>query len=171
MTDFAGRSIHGVPRQARRQAEQPVLEIDGDVRRPCALTPEALAGLPRHRFLDAYRNPDNPNLPASDWSGIPLSAVVELAAPAPDAAWVRISAGPYATVVALADADSVLLCDGIDGAPIPAEQGGPWRLVKPDDRYFTSVKWVDRITISIDKPDNSAERIARARQRARDARA
>lgn len=170
MADFAGRSIHGVPRQARRQAEQPVLSIDGDVEQPCALTPADLADLPRHRFLDAYRNPDNPNLPASDWSGIPLSVVIELADPAMGAAWVRISAGPYATVVALAEAERVLLCDQIDGLPIPAEQGGPWRLVKPDDRYFTSVKWVDRITLSIDEPDNSAERIARARQRARDAR-
>ena len=170
MADYAGRSIHGVPRQARRQAEQPILAIDGDVQQPCALTPVDLAGLPRHRFLDAYRNPDNPNLPASDWSGMPLNTVVDFASPAPGAAWVRISAGPYATVVALAEAGSVLLCDALNGEPIPAEQGGPWRLVKPDDRYFTSVKWVDRITLSIDEPDNSAERIARARQRARDAR-
>jgi DMSO/TMAO reductase YedYZ molybdopterin-dependent catalytic subunit len=169
--DFAGRSIHGVPRYARQQAEHPVLLLEGDVRAPRSLNPVDLAELPRHPFLEQYHNPDNLLVPASNWSGMTLRAIIDLAEPSPEAGWIHVSAGPYATVVAMADADAVLLCDGLDDAPIPAERGGPWRLVKPDDRYFTSVKWVDRITVSIERPDNSSERIAQARQRARDANA
>ena len=169
--DFAGRSIHGVPRYARQQAEHPVLLLEGEVRVPRSLLPDDLVELPRVSFLEQYHNPDNLYLPASNWSGMPLRAIIDLAGPNPEAGWIHISAGPYATVVAMPDADDVLLCDGLDDIPIPAERGGPWRLVKPDDPYFTSVKWVDRITVSIAEPDNSAERIAQARQRARDAKA
>ena len=169
--DFAGRSIHGVPRHARKQAEHPVLLLEGDVRAPRSFLPGDLVELPRVSFLEKYHNPDNQLLPASNWSGMTLRAIIDLAEPNPAAGWIHVSAGPYATVVAMADADAVLLCDGLDDAPIPAERGGPWRLVKPDDRYFTSVKWVDRITVSIEQPDNSAVRIAHARQRARDAKA
>jgi len=169
--DFAGRSIDGVPRYARQQAEHPMLLIDGDVRSPRSLLPGDLAELPRYSFLEQFHNPDNIYLPASSWSGMTLRAIIELAEADPEAGWIQVSAGPYATVVVMQDVDAVLLCDGLDDAPIPAERGGPWRLVKPDDRYFTSVKWVDRITVSIKEPDNSAERIAQARQRARDAKA
>src|SRR5215204_5191318 len=134
--DFAGRSIHGVPRYARQQAEHPVQIIDGDVRSPQSLLPGDLAELPRFSFLEQFHNPDNSYLPASSWSGMTLRAIIELAEPDSEAGWIHVSAGPYATVVAMPDVDAVLLCDGLDDAPIPAERGGPWRLVKPDDRYF-----------------------------------
>jgi DMSO/TMAO reductase YedYZ molybdopterin-dependent catalytic subunit len=100
-----------------------------------------------------------------------LSEIIALVNPGDDARWIRISAGPYATVVRMEDASRVILCDRIGNAPIPVENGGPWRLLRLDAIYNTSVKWVDTLTLSAEEPDNSGERIARARQHARDAKA
>jgi DMSO/TMAO reductase YedYZ molybdopterin-dependent catalytic subunit len=166
---FAGRTVHGVPKYAREQAERPRLRIDGLVASMREFSLEELDHLPRVRFLDSVPEESREFLPTTNWSGIPLRAIVDLASPDPSAAWIRISSGPYATVVALADAEKVLLCDRLDDMPIPAEQGGPWRLVRPDTRYFTSVKWVDTVTLSAEEPDNSAERIIEARRHAREA--
>jgi DMSO/TMAO reductase YedYZ molybdopterin-dependent catalytic subunit len=166
---FAGRTVHGVPKYAREQAERPRLRIDGLVASAREFFLEDLDHLPRVRFLDAVPEESREFLPATNWSGIPLRNVVDLASPDPEAAWIRISSGPFATVIALADADKVLLCDRLDDSPIAMEQGGPWRLVRPDARYFTSVKWVDTVTLSAEEPDNSAERIIQARRHAREA--
>jgi hypothetical protein len=52
---------------------------------------------------------------------MPLRAIVGPAEPNPEAGWIQVSAGTYATVVAMSDVDAVLLCDILDDLPIPAE--------------------------------------------------
>jgi DMSO/TMAO reductase YedYZ molybdopterin-dependent catalytic subunit len=63
-----------------------------------------------------------------------------------------------------------MLADRLDGEPIDVTQGGPWRLVIPEERLCNSVKWVDAVEFSLDTPNNSAARIAQARTRAREKR-
>jgi len=169
MTMNAGRSIHGAPEHARKQAANPILTIDGSVARACRLTPGQISALPHHRFLDLAVDREATFLPETDWSGVTLDDLLALAEPLENAMWARVSAGPYAFVVPQSQFASTLLCDRIGDALIPVEKGGPWRLVNPDARYNMSVKWVDRLTLTEEEPDNSAERIAVARQRARDA--
>lgn len=167
----AGRSIHGAPEHARRQAKNPVLTIEGLVARACRLTPAQIDVLPHFRFLDLQVNREETFLPETDWSGVTLEDLLSLAEPLDDARWARVSAGPYAFVIPRDQFATTLFCDRLGADPIPVEKGGPWRLVNPDARYNMSVKWVDRLTLSAEEPDNSAERIAQARQRARDAKA
>ena len=126
-----------------------MLILEGDVHTPRSLLPGDLAPLPRYSFLE-HITILTTSISAIQLVGHAIRAIIDLAEPNQEAGWIHVSAGPYATVVSMSDAEAVLLCDGLDDASIPAERGGPWRLVKPDDRYFTSVKWVDRITISID---------------------
>lgn len=171
MTVYAGRSIHGVPRHAQAQAADPVLRVTGLVARELALNPDDLAAMTRQPYLGALNCVEGGNLPETDWAGLTLAEIVALAGPHPEARYVRVSAGPYAVPVALADAATVLVCDRLAGEPLAVENGGPWRLVAPGTRYFTSVKWVDRLDLTADEPDNSAERIAGARARAREAKA
>lgn len=165
----AGRSIHGAPEHARRHAANPLLAIEGLVACECRLTPEQIAALPHRRFLDLEVNRAATFLPETDWSGVTLEDLLSEAEPLEDAKWVRVSAGPYAFVVPREQFASTLLCDQLSDAPVPLEKGGPWRLVNPVASYNMSVKWVDRLTLTAEEPDNSAERIAIARQRARDA--
>ena len=44
-----------------------------------------------------------------------------------------------------------VLADRIDGQPLPADHGGPLRLVVSRQLGYKSVKWVDRIEVT-DKP-------------------
>lgn len=165
----AGRSIHGAPKHARDQAARPVLTIDGLVAQVRHLSLEEFAVMPHRRFLDLEIDRETTFLPETDWVGVTLDKVLAITEPLPAANWARISAGPYAFVVPRSQFASTLLCDRIGDERIPVEKGGPWRLVNPDARYNMSVKWVDRLTLTEEEPDNSAERIAQARQRARDA--
>ncbi len=172
MTDssrFAGRSIHGVPKHAKEQAAHPTLPISGCVRIPLALTPEQTRGLPRTAISDVpigadYRGPDDP----PPWVGVLLTDLIAPAQPNADAVWILIGAGPYTVAAPITTADRIVLCDDLRGDPIAPEAGGPWRLWFADRSYNMGVKWVDRIEITRDEPDHSAERIAEARQRARD---
>jgi DMSO/TMAO reductase YedYZ molybdopterin-dependent catalytic subunit len=171
VTRYAGRTANGIPRMAQTHAANPTLRIGGLVGRPLDLVPAELEILPRVPYLGELSCVEGGNVPQVNWAGIRLSDLVALADPVPEARFVCVKAGPYGVPVALEDAAGVLLCDRLDDAPLSVENGGPWRLVVPGSRYFTSVKWVDNLEITAEAPDNSAERIARARARARGARA
>src|SRR4051812_6606702 len=168
MVLYAGRTANGIPPMARALAENPQLRISGLVAVPRSLTPADLASIPRYPYIGELSCVEGGNLPLINWAGIKLSDLIAVVQPTPNARFVRVSAGPYGVPVAFADAESVLLCDRLDNAPLLVEHGGPWRLVVPRTRYFTSVKWVDQLELTADLPDNSAERIAQARARARE---
>ncbi len=170
MTRYAGRTANGIPRQARAHAEHPVLRIDGLVTQPRDLTPTDIDTLPHVPYTGSVSCLEGGNMPTRNWSGVRLSDIIAIAGVAAAARYVRVSAGPYGVPVAIADAGSVLLCDRIAGEPIGVEQGGPWRLVVPGRLHYTSVKWVDRLELTADEPDDSASRLAAARARARERR-
>ena len=46
---------------------------------------------------------------------------------------------------------TTLLADALDGVPLPADHGGPIRLVIPTQLGYKNVKWVVRLEIT-DKP-------------------
>lgn len=171
MTRPAARTVNGIPRQARRHAENPVLRVDGLVARPRHLAPTEFGALPHILYYGAVSCLESGDRPKRNWSGVRLADLIAVAEPSAEARWIKVSAGPYSVTVAIDDAQSVLLCDRIAGDQMGVEQGGPWRLVVPDRLHYTSVKWVDRIEVAADEPDDSATRIAAARARARERKA
>ena len=152
---------------AKRHADHPLLQIAGLVEHPRVLEPADLAQLPRTAFTGAISCVQRGPVPDRGWSGARLTDLIALAQPLPEARFIRIASGPYATVITLAEAGGAVLSDRVDDQPLPVEQGGPWRLVAPNARFYTSVKWVDRIELLAEPGDNSAERISRARNRVR----
>ncbi len=170
MTIYAGRTANGISRQARAHAEHPILRVDGLVAQPRHLEPAEITALPHVPYTGGVSCLEGGNRPTREWSGVRLADIIAVTSPSADARYLRVSAGPYAVAVAIADAGSVLLCDRIAGEPFGVEQGGPWRLVVPGRLHYTSVKWVDRIEVTADEPDDSASRIAAARARARQSR-
>jgi len=167
MKPNAGRTINGIPKHAREQAANPILRIDGQVEVPRALTLAESLALPHERYLDGEQAPNDQFIPPGDWSGPTLATLIAGAGPLPGAAWLHVSAGPYAVAIPIGDAPRVLACDTLDGQPLPVDRGGPWRLIIPDRGYNMGVKWVDRIEVCLTEPDDSAIRIAEARERAR----
>ena len=167
MTESAAPALYGVPRSARKHAANPILRVAGLVQHPLALTPADLRSLPRRPFVGSISCLQRGDIPDTDWSGFEIADLLALAAPLPEARFVRVCAGPYATPIALDVAHRALLCDQLGCEELPLERGGPWRLVIPETRYYTSVKWVNLLEITAEPPDNSAERLAQARNRGR----
>jgi len=79
------------------------------------------------------------------WRGVAVTEVLHRVRVRPDAVAVMAHAEHgYTTDIALADlrADNVLLAIQHDGAPLPAEHGGPCRLVVPHLYFWKSAKWI-----------------------------
>lgn len=169
MSETVFPALYGVPRSAQRHAANPILRIEGVVDRPLTLTPADLAHLPRQPFVGSISCLQRGNIPDTNWSGFAIADLLALASPLPQARFVRVCAGPYATPIALDEAYQALLCDQLAGEDLPLERGGPWRLVIPATRYYTSVKWVDLLEVTSVEPENVAERLAEARNRPRKA--
>jgi DMSO/TMAO reductase YedYZ molybdopterin-dependent catalytic subunit len=153
---------------AQAQAADPHLRLIGTVAAEQSLQPSDLSALPRTEYIGGMNCNESGRQPDARWTGIPLSALAQLGGAAPNILYINVSAGPYAVAIPIDQADTVFLADRLEGEPIAAEQGGPWRLIIPEGRFFDSVKWVDTIEFSLDTPNNSAERIAQARARARE---
>jgi DMSO/TMAO reductase YedYZ molybdopterin-dependent catalytic subunit len=150
------------------RAGEPTLRVDGLVRRAVDLRPRTdLAGLPRIAHTEPFTCEEGWTVPSVRWRGVRLADVVALAGPLPAARYVRVHAGEYAVPVPLDQAGAALLCDEMNGQPLPAAHGAPWRLLLPGGACFTSVKWVDRLELTAAPGPNDGERIARARLQSR----
>src|SRR5579875_1271218 len=157
--------VHPLPQEVRSHAAVPRLAIDGLVAEPRTLSPDALAALPRATLTEPFACEEGWMVPGLRWEGVRLGDVLALAAPCPEARYVRVCSGEYAVPLALEEARAALLADRLNGAPLPLEHGAPWRLVVPGGRCFTSVKWVTRLELTAEPGEPTGERIARARLR------
>lgn len=84
----------------------------------------------------------------TDWSGTPLSAVLDAADPLPAAREVIVrSATGWSAIVPLDEARGCLLATTVAGGPLPVGNGYPCRLVVPDRRGLDWVKWVTEIEV------------------------
>lgn len=141
------------------------LHIMGLVAHPVVVTATDLAALPRAGLAEGFTCEEGWTVPDQCWRGIRLADVLACAQLLPTAGYVRVCAGEYAIPVALTDAPSALLCDEMNGQPLPPEHGAPWRLVLPGGACFTSVKWVDRLEVVAEPGNPDSENSARARLR------
>ena len=84
------------------------------------------------------------------WEGVGFNELMKLVRPRPQARFVMVHCyGGYTTNLALdalQDGD-VLFAHRHDGAPLPAEHGGPLRLVVPKRYGWKSAKWVNGVEL------------------------
>jgi DMSO/TMAO reductase YedYZ molybdopterin-dependent catalytic subunit len=137
------------------------LHIDGLVRSPRFYHRAELAALPRVRVVEEMHTT---SAPPREWSGVRLWDVLQLAGVLPEANYVRVMADGYGVPLLLPDAQQAILADSLDGHPLTAEQGAPWRLYVPNMPNRTNVKGVARLHLTDRRGSSVAERIQRARQ-------
>ncbi len=153
--------VHPVPETARDA--RGALRVDGLVECPLDLSQAALAVLPRMTLDQPFTCEEGWSVPGLRWTGIRVSEILALARPLPAARYARIASGSYVLPLALSETASAMLCDQLDEQPLSVEHGAPWRLVLVDGVCYASVKWVDRIELTSEPGDNTAQLIARAR--------
>jgi DMSO/TMAO reductase YedYZ molybdopterin-dependent catalytic subunit len=125
------------------------------------------------RTMECAGNSDPANfglLSAAEWSGVPISAVLDRVRPLPAARRVRITgvddeqrpsvtSNPGASWVFTReelDRTGAFLALRMNGAPLTADHGAPIRLVVPNYYGCSCIKWVSRIDwVADDEPATS----------------
>jgi DMSO/TMAO reductase YedYZ molybdopterin-dependent catalytic subunit len=150
--------------QADREA---ILRVDGLVAVPHTFRPKELASMEHVSCVEDFHCDHRGTAAGRVWRGVRLKEIIELAQPSTEAKYVRVHAPNYSVPLLLPEIEEALLVDSIDGQPVSAEGGTPWRLYVPGAQCHVSVKWVNRIELSATRAAAPDERVARARQRGR----
>jgi DMSO/TMAO reductase YedYZ molybdopterin-dependent catalytic subunit len=136
-------------------AEDWVLKVDGLVERPFTVGRAAWSELERREVTADFHCVTGWTAEDVRWGGVAPSVLLERAGLLPGAGYaafhaVRHLGGGYLSSLPLdlVTAPDAILADVLDGGPLPAEHGGPLRLVVPRQLGYKSVKWVVRIEIT-----------------------
>jgi len=161
----AGLPLHPMPELP--DAQSWVLTL-ADGSREVTLDRAALAALPHVDLVDSFTCLEGWTVGPLAWRGVLLG---ELLAELPSMAagpYLAVSAPDTCAVLAVSDLPAdCLLAERLNGAPLPSEHGGPYRLIVPGGVCFESVKWVQRIERCDTNERDSARSRARARLAAR----
>jgi sulfane dehydrogenase subunit SoxC len=161
------RSHSGIP---DTDPDQHRLVVHGLVRRPLAFTIEALHRYPmqsRIAFIECAGNSFVLNAPqaqpvgialthgllsCSEWTGIPLSTLLDEAGVDPSARWVIAEGADAAAMsrsIPLTKAmDDVLVCLYQNGEPVRPSNGYPVRLLVPGFEGNMNIKWLRRLKLT-----------------------
>ena len=127
------------------------LVVDGAVESPGKFSYDEVLRLPRARVVADFHCVTGWSKFDNAWEGVSIRTVGDLVKPWPTARYVTFLCDEgYATshpLDVLYDED-VLLAYNHDGRPLPAEHGGPLRLVVPKRYAYKSAKWVRRVTFT-----------------------
>ena len=162
---FTTQHYYGIP--DINPAEH-TLMVEGMVDRPLVFTMDELRRMPfvtRVHFLECVGNRPNPRgatvtathgrMGCSEWTGVPLSVLLDEVGVRDDASWIIAEAtdgGRHTKSVPLAKAlDDVLVAYGQNGEPVRPDHGFPLRLLVPGFEGIYNVKWLKRIKV-VDQP-------------------
>ena len=89
-------------------------------------------------------------VPDQKWEGVPLSTLLDLAKPLPEAEYLRFSSGSYHVSLSMEEvvSSSAIIALRLNGEALPHEHGGPCRLIAGAKKGNFSVKWVDLIEVT-----------------------
>jgi DMSO/TMAO reductase YedYZ molybdopterin-dependent catalytic subunit len=147
ITPVESLNITGTPPETEISAYR--LKVDGLVDTPLSLDYDTIMKYPTYTEVVLLLCPevfvDN-----AEWTGVPLSAILDEAGVKPEATVVNIYSGSYkiALPVEKARQDGVFLAHTVNGQVLPLEHGFPVRLVVKGQLGSKWVKWVDRIQVT-----------------------
>jgi DMSO/TMAO reductase YedYZ molybdopterin-dependent catalytic subunit len=124
------------------------LHLSGLVRRELKFTHEEFLALPRAEVTTDMHCVTTWSRYDLRWSGVLTSELVRKCSLLPEARYAYVQTdGNYTTILRVEDlkAETSILADRLDGAPLPAENGFPARLVVPHLYAWKSAKWVRAI--------------------------
>ena len=143
----------------------PLLSVSGEVLRPAELGAADLEALADTRLVADFHCREGWSRLGVHWRGVRLGTVLTHVGATEEGRFVTLASGDFSVVLPRERADDarVLLALERDGVRLDAATGLP-RLVGPSDwDCFLSVKGVDRIEVTREPVEPTAERIALAR--------
>ena len=126
------------------------LRVDGAVEEPLTLSWKDFLALPQVEEVSDFHCVTGWSRLDVPWRGVRLSTAIALAEPEESAAHLMCHGSDgYETNLPLVEAlkDDVLLAHGVDGGPLPAEHGGPVRVITPQLYAWKGAKWICRIEL------------------------
>jgi DMSO/TMAO reductase YedYZ molybdopterin-dependent catalytic subunit len=136
------------------------IPVQGLVDRPLSLSLTDLKGMPSRTHITSH-SCEGGWTAIGQWTGVPLSHVLELAGMQPEARYVTFECvdGWY-DFVDLFDAlhAQTILAYGMNGGDLPIQHGAPVRLRVERHLGYKSLKFVKNIEV-VDKPDRIADRM------------
>jgi DMSO/TMAO reductase YedYZ molybdopterin-dependent catalytic subunit len=127
-----------------------LLSVDGAVRKPYVIDWAGLRDLPPADWTGDIHCVTRWSKFGMDWRGVAVSDLVERAGADPQATHVLAHCyGGYTTNLPLSDvlAHPALVAYEVDGGPLPADHGGPARLLVPHLYLWKSAKWLRRLEL------------------------
>jgi len=160
LADFVVLNVeHGPPSVS---ASDWVLTVDGLVTTPLRLDRSAWLALPRTEETRDFECVEGWGVKGLRWDGVRVADVLARAQPTSEGHFVTFHAygATYTDSLPMdeATAPDTLLADRIDGGPLPAQHGGPLRLVIPSQLGYKNVKWVVRLEVTADRAEGYWER-------------
>jgi DMSO/TMAO reductase YedYZ molybdopterin-dependent catalytic subunit len=127
------------------------LAIDGLVARPASFSLAELNSFPRRSHTTMIQCEEGWSYIA-EWTGVPLSHVLELAGALPQARYViyRSIQPEWWESIDMADGlhPQTVLAMGMNGGELPVPFGGPLRMRIPRQLGYKSVKYITRLTLT-----------------------
>jgi DMSO/TMAO reductase YedYZ molybdopterin-dependent catalytic subunit len=127
------------------------LSVDGMVERPTSFSLAELKSYPSHSQITELACEEGWSY-ISEWNGVPLSYILDLVGPHPQAKYVvYYSIEPdWWESMDLADAvhPQTLLTYGMNGEDLPVGNGGPLRIRLPRQLGYKSVKFIHHLTVT-----------------------
>ncbi|MCZ7589910.1 MAG: molybdopterin-dependent oxidoreductase [Gaiella sp.] len=142
-----------------------LLFVSGEVLRPAELGASELEALADAQLVADFHCREGWSRLGVHWRGVGLARLLEHVGASEEGRFVTLASGGFRVVLPRERAEDarVLLALEQDGVPLDAASGLP-RLVGPSDwDCFLSVKGVDRIEVTREPAEATAERIALAR--------
>ena len=121
------------------------MTVEGLVERPTTWTWDEIHALPPATFTGAIHCVTTWSKFGMRFDGVSVDTLLDAAAPLPEATHVvAYSHTGYTTNLPLADVTGgkAWVTWEVDGAPLPADHGGPARLLVPHLYFWKSAKWV-----------------------------
>ena len=133
------------------------LSIGGLVAQTRELDADGLSRLAQGEIVDDFRCVSGWVAPDQRWEGVPLVDLLNDAGPLPDAQYVGFTSGGYNVGIAISEAREagIMVALRHNGAPLTVEHGGPCRLVVPGQAGRWSVKWLERIDLLAESPEDT----------------
>jgi DMSO/TMAO reductase YedYZ molybdopterin-dependent catalytic subunit len=128
------------------------LDVSGLVAHPTTYSYADLRAMKQTAFVRDFQCVTGWRVPQVQWSGVPLSAVLDRAGPTGTATAVRFRSfdGAYTESMTLAEArgSEVIIALEMLGAPVTHDHGGPVRMYAASMYGYKSTKWLSGIEVT-----------------------